>query len=119
MRDSDENAKTYAFAINHFENQIACIKAMQKVLEHFNNSNWEFYRVDNGSGFWLKSPSGKSFAIHYKHGHYGDLEQSIEVNNYNFYSNKDEKYTNFEISPDMADKIIKHLYEFEEKPLNY
>lgn len=122
MKEFDDEAKTFEYAVEHFENHAFCINAMKQVLVHFmlnnNELGWKFYRIDNGRGFWLTSPTGKSFAIHYKYGKYGDLAQGIEVNNYNFCPCMDEKYTNFEISPDMADKIVNHLMEFEKKPLN-
>jgi hypothetical protein len=71
---------------------------------------WSFNRIDNGSGFWLKSPTNKAFAIHFKYEQYGKTGMYLEVNDYDFIER-----TNFQYSDDMDDLIVNHLLEYEKK----
>jgi hypothetical protein len=88
---------------------------MRNVISKASNlKGWEFSLIDNGSGFWLKSPTKKLFALHFKHGNYGDMSMFLEVNDYDFI-----KRTKFMYSDDMDDLIINHLLEYENMPIKF
>lgn len=102
---------TFADAYEHFNLHVKLLEKLRDVITKASNLNgWEFHRIDNGSGFWLISPTKKSFAIHFKYEPYGQTDMYLEVNNYDFY-----KKTNFHYSDDMDDLIINHLLECENK----
>ena len=106
-----ENQVTFAEAYDHFTLHINLMTKLRDVIAKVSNLNgWEFHRVDNGSGFWLKSPTKKAFAIHFKYEQYGKMGMYIEVNDYDFIER-----TNFKYSDDMDDLIVNHLLEYEKK----
>ena len=106
-----ENQVTFAEAYDHFNLHVKLMEKLRDVIAKASNlKGWEFHLIDNGSGFWLKSPTKKAFAIHFKHGHYSDMNMYIEVNDYDFFER-----TNFQYSDDMDDLIVNHLIEYEKK----
>ena len=110
-----ENKITFTEAYNHFNLHVKLMEKLCDVINKASNlKGWEFQRVDNGSGFWLNSPTKKSFSIHFKHGHYGDMNMYLEVYDYNFI-----KRVDFYYSDDMDDLIINHLLEYENKTIKF
>lgn len=106
-----ENKITFAEAYEHFNLHVKLMEKLRDVIVKASNlTGWEFHRIDNGSGFWLNSPSKKSFAIHFKYEPYSKMDMCLEVNDYDFFER-----TNFLYSDDMDDLIINHLLEYEKK----
>ena len=106
-----ENQVTFAEAYEHFNLHVKLMEKLRDVIVKASNLNgWELHRIDNGSGFWLNSPSKKSFAIHFKYEPYSKMDMCLEVNDYDFFER-----TNFQYSDDMDDLIINHLLEYEKK----
>lgn len=108
-----ENQVTFAEAYDHFNLHVKLMEKLRDVIAKVGAlqlEGWEFHRIDNGSGFWLKSPTKKSFAIHFKYEQYGKTGMYIEVNDYDFIER-----TNFKYSDDMDDLIVNHLLEYEKK----
>ena len=108
-----ENKVTFAEAYDHFNLHVKLMEKLRDVIAKVGSlqlEGWAFNRIDNGSGFWLKSPTNKGFAIHFKYEQYGKTDMYIEVNDYDFYER-----ANFKYSDDMDDLIVNHLLEYEKK----
>lgn len=110
-----ENKITFTQAYNHFNLHVKLMEKLRDVINKASNlKGWEFHRIDNGSGFWLNSPTKKAFAIHFKYEQYGKTCMYIEVNDYDF-----NERTNFQYSDNMDDLIVNHLLEYENKTIKF
>lgn len=108
-----EKQLTFAETYEHFNLQVKLMEKLRDVIaqvcshQFFGWEGWKVQRIDNGFGFWLKSPTNKSFAIHFKYEQYSQ-GMYLEVNDYDFCERQ-----KFNYSDDMDDLIVKHLDEYE------
>ena len=108
-----EKQLTFAEAYDHFNLHVKLMEKLRDVIAKvcpLQFQGWSFNRIDNGSGFWLKSPTNKAFAIHFKYEQYGQQGMYLEVNDYDFCERQ-----KFNYSDDMDDLIVNHLLEYEQK----
>lgn len=95
-------------ALNHIRQQALLIEKMAGIIEKL-PKDWNVWRVDNGSGFWIKTPNKKNFAIHYKYSRLtSEMKQGIELNAYTF-----AKQYDYPLDDDMDTAIVEHMKDLD------